>query len=97
MGQVIWTEQAYSDLQAIYDYVAVDSKRYANILTDKLFDRTQILASFPEMGRIVPETHSPAVRELIEGNYRIIYEIVSEDVILIQTVWHSARPLNLNP
>lgn len=97
MGQVIWTEQAYSDLQAIYDYVAVESKYYAKILTDKLFNRTQILASFPEMGRVVPELNNPSVRELIEGNYRIIYEILSEDVILVQTVWHSARPLNLNP
>lgn len=55
MGQVIWTEQAYSDLQAIYDYVAVDSVRYAKLLTDKLFDRTQILASFPEMAAWFPK------------------------------------------
>lgn len=95
MGQVIWTEQAYSDLHAIYDYVAVDSERYAKILTDKLFDRTQVLASFPEMGRIVPEVGSLTVRELIEGNYRIIYEVMSDDIVLVQTVWHSARPLEL--
>lgn len=95
MGQVIWTEQAYDDLQAIYEYIAVDSERYARLLTDKLFDRSQILSSFPEMGRVVPEMRNPAVRELIEGNYRIIYEIMSEDIILVQTIWHSARPLNL--
>lgn len=95
MGQVIWTEQAYDDLQAIYDYIAVDSERYARLLTEKLFNRSQTLASFPEMGRVVPETQNPAVRELIEGSYRIIYEILSEDIILVQTVWHSARPLNL--
>jgi mRNA-degrading endonuclease RelE of RelBE toxin-antitoxin system len=47
------------------------------------------------MGRVVPETKNRAVRELIEGNYRIIYEILSGDVILVQTVWHSARPLIL--
>lgn len=95
MGQEIWTEQAYEDLQAIYEYVAADSKRYVRLLADKLFDRSQILSSFPDTGRIVPELRNPAVRELIEGNYRIIYEIISEDSILVQTVWHSARPLNL--
>lgn len=42
---------------------------------------------------MVPEVGNPTVRELIEGNYRIIYEIMSEDIVLIQTVWHSARPL----
>jgi addiction module RelE/StbE family toxin len=95
MGQVIWTEQAYNDLQAIYNYISVDSERYARLLVEKLFNRSQALSSFPEMGRVVPETKNRAVRELIEGNYRIIYEILSGNVILVQTVWHSARPLIL--
>ncbi|WP_019989476.1 type II toxin-antitoxin system mRNA interferase toxin, RelE/StbE family [Rudanella lutea] len=95
MGQVIWTEQAYNDLHAIYEFISAESERYATLLTDKLFSRTQSLISFPEMGRMVPEIGKPTVRELIEGNYRIIYEIISEDIILIQTVWHSARPLPL--
>lgn len=95
MGQVIWTAQAYDDLQAIYEYIAADSERYARLLTDTLFNRSQILSSFPEMGRVVPAVQNQAVRELIEGNYRIIDEIISEDVALVQTVWHSARPLTL--
>lgn len=95
MGQVIWTEQAYEDLSNIYQYVAIESVHYAKILSDKLFVRTQILASFPEIGRVVPEVRNPSVRELIEGNYRIIYEVISDDLVLIQTIWHSARPLRL--
>ena len=68
-------------MQAIHDYIAQSSANYARLLTANLFDRTQILASFPEMGRRVPEYKHPAVRELIEGSYRIIYEIMSEDLI----------------
>jgi toxin ParE1/3/4 len=90
---VIWTEQASDDLQAIYDYAAQTSVSYARLLSEKLFERTQVLASFPELRRRVPEYKQPTVRELIEGSYRIIYEIISDDLILIQTVWHSARPL----
>ncbi len=93
MGQVIWTEQAYQDLHTIYNYVAESSKSYAKLLTDKLFARSQMLAVFPEMGRAVPEYGDKQVRELIEGNYRIIYEILSEDMVLVQTVWHSSRRL----
>ena len=93
MGQVIWTEQSYADLESIYNYVAVELERYARLLTDKLFNRSQTLSNFPEMGRMVPEIGDPVVRELIDGNYRIIYEILSQDVILIQTVWHSSRSL----
>jgi mRNA-degrading endonuclease RelE of RelBE toxin-antitoxin system len=42
---------------------------------------------------MVPEKNSDAIRELIEGNYRIIYQIRSEDRIEILTVHHSAKPL----
>lgn len=93
MGQVIWTEQAYHDLQAIYEYIAESSKSYAKLISEKLFTRTQLLVSFPEMGRRVPEFQRDNVRELIEGSYRIIYEIMSDDLVLIQTIWHSSRPL----
>ncbi|MDX2304121.1 MAG: type II toxin-antitoxin system RelE/ParE family toxin [Microscillaceae bacterium] len=34
------------------------------------------------------------IRELIESNYRIIYEIKDDEVIEILTVHHSARPLH---
>jgi toxin ParE1/3/4 len=30
-------------------------------------------------------------RELIEGNYRIMYEMLDEEVILIQRVFHTSR------
>ncbi len=93
MAQVIWTEQAFDDLQRIHKYMALDSVRYAQLLSDKLFNRTQTLITMPELGRVVPELANSTVRELIEGNYRIIYEIITEEVVLIQTVWHSARPL----
>ena len=43
------------------------------------------------MGRMVPEKENPSVRELIEGNYRIIYEVLSEDIVLIETIRHSAQ------
>ena len=48
---------------------------------------------FPQTGRIVPEKNEENLRELIEGNYRIIYEIISADQINILTVYHSARDL----
>ena len=43
---------------------------------------------------MVPELERKDVRELIEGNYRIIYRIKSEEQIDIITVHHSARQLN---
>jgi len=61
------------------------------------FDRTEILKTHPKYGRIVPEINDEAIRELIQGNYRIIYRIVSRNHIDILTVHHSMRLLSNNP
>jgi plasmid stabilization system protein ParE len=91
--KLIWTDQAIDDLGDIGDYIAENSEKYAKLTIQKIYDRTDILKSFPQAGRIVPEKNEENVRELIEGSYRIIYEIVSENLIYILTVYHSARDL----
>jgi toxin ParE1/3/4 len=53
----------------------------------------KILKNQQNIGSVVPELNSPKVRELILGNYRIIYEIISKNRIDILTVHHSARLL----
>ena len=91
MVKIVWTEQAVSDLKDIYDYISKDSKRYAENQVRRIKTRTIILKTRPESGRIVPEIGFNEIRELIEGNYRIIYRIFSKDFIEILTVHHSAR------
>jgi hypothetical protein len=40
----------------------------------------------------VPEVNDPAVREVIHGPYRIIYEILHDpDTIYVLRFWHGAR------
>ncbi len=95
MVKLIWTDQAITDLGDIGDYIAENSEKYAKLTVKKLFERTDILKTYPQAGRIVPEKNEENLRELIEGNYRIIYEIVSADQIDILTVYHSARDLKL--
>ncbi len=68
-------------------------KKYSKLTIRKLFERTDILKTYPKAGREVPEKNDENVRELIEGSYRIIYEIVSPDQINILAVYHSARDL----
>ena len=91
MAKLIWSDQAISDLEGIGDFIGQDSEKFAKITVKKLFERALILKTFPTMGRIVPEKNSSKIRELIEGNYRIIYEIISELEIHILTIHHS-RP-----
>jgi plasmid stabilization system protein ParE len=93
MVKLIWTDQAIDDLADIGNYIAENSERYAKLTIQKIYKRTEVLKTFPQSGRIVPEKNEENVRELIEGSYRIIYEIASEYLIYILTIYHSARDL----
>ncbi len=93
MVKVVWTESSLSDLKDIFDYIADDSIRYASITVNRLYQRAQQTAVNPSMGRIVPEFNNKTIRELIEGNYRIIYRIKSKMQVDILRVIHTARLL----
>jgi toxin ParE1/3/4 len=95
MVEVRWTNRALDDILNIAEFIAKDSERYAKMQVDRFFKRVEILEEFPNTGKIVPELNKKSIRELIEGNYRIIYKVVSKKHIDILTVHHSARLLNI--
>lgn len=95
MATLNWTEQAIEDLVSIAEYISRDSVKYARRQVSIIRQRTKLITSHPNIGRVVPELDNPAVRELIEGNYRIIYRVVSTKRIDILTIHHSARLLRL--
>jgi toxin ParE1/3/4 len=90
--RVHWTNTAIEHLVSIYEYVAHDSKPYAERLVDKLTRRSEQIATFPLSGRTVPEYKNENIREVIERPYRIIY-LIKVDQIDILAVVHSAQEL----
>jgi plasmid stabilization system protein ParE len=56
MVKLIWTDQAITD---IGDYIGENSEKYAKLTVKKLFERPEILKTFPQTGRIVPEKTKP--------------------------------------
>ncbi|WP_162344128.1 type II toxin-antitoxin system RelE/ParE family toxin [Cyclobacterium salsum] len=93
MVKIIWAERAIDDLTSIAEYSNKFSEKYASFIVSKLFDKVEILKKMPKIGRKVPEKNEENIRELIEGNYRIIYELRGEDRIEILMVHHASRPL----
>lgn len=94
MVRIEWTDRSLEDLNDIYNYIARDSKSYANLFVQKIYKKVQKLKEFPKLGRSVPELDIPSVREIIFQNYRIIYRTMN-DYIEIITVFHGSRLLNL--
>ena len=93
MVKIIWTEQALKDLDEIAEYISKDSVKYAELMVKKLFSATEILVKFPEFGRAVPEFKDKKIREIIYGNYRIVYLVVNSSRLDILTIHHSSRML----
>lgn len=96
MKRVIWTLQAVEDVEAIKAYVARDSERYAVLLAERLVAAIEHIGRFPLSGRIVPEVGDAALREVVYGNYRLVYRVATTSVEII-TVHHAARLLRLPP
>ena len=93
MVQINWTLQATSDLKDIAEYISKDSKKYAKLQIVRIRFRTKILSSQIYSGKMVLEIGNQNIRELIEGNYRIIYKVVNNSRIDILTIHHTARDL----
>ena len=93
MVGIRWTLQASQDLDSIVEFIAKDSPQYARLLAVDIFQAVERIAEFPESGRIVPELGDPVVREIILGNYRLVYRLQEKHIELL-TVYHGARLLD---
>jgi len=84
--KLFWTETAKQDLQAIRRYIAADDPTAAKQWTNRLRERARNALQSPFAGRKVPEFSRDDIRELIEGNYRIVYQVF-EDRLVVLTVF----------
>ena len=99
MARVSWTPQALDDVAAICAFIARDAPRYAQVFARRVFQSVDRLETFPLSDRVVPEAGQEDLREVILGNYRIVYRI-DANVVQVVTVYHSARlfdPSSLRP
>ena len=88
--KVNWTNHAIGQLIDIHDYILNDSKFYAKIVVDRITKSTKKLQVHPQIGRKVPELNQHNIREIIHGNYRIIYKLENEKIDILSVV-HSAQ------
>jgi len=95
--KIKWTIRALDDLHDIYEFIAKDSKRYAQIQIEDIQNAALNLTSFPLMGRIVPEFPHLPYREILVGNYRVIYRLEEEQgLVIIMAVAHGRQLLKIS-
>lgn len=89
--KVLWTEQAWRRLAEIEAFIAKDDPAAASRVVDDLIERGDALSDHPDRGRRLPELPESGLRELVVGNYRLVYRQGSKIEML--TVFEGHRLL----
>jgi addiction module RelE/StbE family toxin len=89
-----WSDRAREDLKEIGRFIARDSRDAARRWVSRLRRRAAKAASAPASGRMVPELAKPEIREVLLGNYRIVYQVTGRTVTIV-TVFEAHRLLRL--
>jgi toxin ParE1/3/4 len=90
--KVSWSPLAIDRVAEIAEYIARDNSEAAKGWVDTVFEKVASLKSHPESGRVVPEANNRAIRELLYGNYRIVYRVEDKRVSIL-TVRHGKQIL----
>ena len=94
--RVLWTLPALNGLKRIALYIRAENPPAAKRFATHVRKKVDRLSHFPQLGRVVPEFPESGLRELIHGNYRIIYR-VHPDTVAIVSVYHGQRLLDREP
>ncbi|HMN44934.1 MAG TPA: type II toxin-antitoxin system RelE/ParE family toxin [Povalibacter sp.] len=83
MAEIIWTEPALSDLDAIADYIALDNPAAAAAVVKRVFEHVGQLSSHPESGSRPPELKRSRYRQIVEPPCRVFYRTDGERVYVL--------------
>ncbi len=93
--KIIWSPLAIDRASEIAEYIAQDKPSAAEKWINTVFSKVEQLNSSPEIGRVVPEIRNGQFRELIYGNYRIIYRIEKTQISIL-TIRHGKQILPID-
>jgi len=71
MAQIVWSETALADLDAIADYIAIDKPAAAKELVQRIFAHVDQLQQHPESGSIPLEFNKSRYRQIVEPPCRV--------------------------
>ena len=90
--KVIWSPLSIDRASEIAEYIALDKPAAADKWINVLFLKLEQLMLSPKSGRVVPEIGDEQFRDLVYGNYRIIYRIEKKHLSIL-TIRHGRKIL----
>ena len=89
MAAIAWTKEAQRWIEDIFEFISADSPSAAARTVQGIYERAQVLTSFPGIGhRYVASARN--VRILLYGHYRIAYLVKDDANIDALGVFHGS-------
>jgi toxin ParE1/3/4 len=91
MAEIRHSPQSEADLEAILEYLHQNQPALAERFATAFYEKGQMLARFPEMGRLRPEL-APNLRSTLVHPYVLFYRVEGETVQIVR-ILHGKRDL----
>lgn len=86
MAEIVWTEPALSDLDAIADYIALENPAAASELVKRIFSHVEQLADHPESGSRPQELKRSRYRQIVEAPCRVFYRYDGHKIFVLHVM-----------
>ena len=86
MAQIIWSEPALADLDAIADYIALENPVAASELVKRIFDHVDQLTDQPDSGSRPQELGRSRYRQIVEPPCRVFYRHDGHKVFILHVM-----------
>lgn len=83
MAEIVWSEPALSDLDAIADYIALEDPVAAAELVKRVFVHVDQLADHPDSGSHPRELGRSRYRQVVEPPCRVFYRFDGHTVFIL--------------
>ncbi len=86
MAQLIWTEPALDDLDALAGYIALDNPAAAGRLVKKVIESVDRLENFPNSGKRPQELLETPYREVVVSPCRVFYRFDAKTIFIVHAM-----------
>jgi len=83
MVEIVWTETALNDLDAIADYVAFDKPEAARALVQRIIAHVEELAVHPDSGSKPAELSASRYRQIVESPCSVLYRCEGNTLYIV--------------
>lgn len=86
MVEIVWSDPALSDLDAIADYIALEDRTAAAELVRRIVTHVEMLVDHPQSGSKPQELKRSRYRQIVDPPCRVFYRYDGQKVFILHVM-----------